>query len=105
MAQDDFFSKSKEDLSAIAVAFNLVSADQASAMSQSELAGLLAAEQQKSSGTPVSFTIGVRLYNFPPNLGRESTKEFKTLFFAPMYKKFTAKVPNCSFTFNKSANA
>lgn len=54
MAQDDFFSKSKEDLSAIAVAFNLVSAEQASAMSQSELAGLLAAEQQKSSGTPVS---------------------------------------------------
>ena len=50
MAQDDFYSKSKEDLSAIAVAFNLVSADQASAMSQSELAGLLAAEQQKSSG-------------------------------------------------------
>ena len=54
MAQDDFFSKSKEDLSAIAVAFNLVSADQASAMSQSELAGLLAAEQQKSSGAPAS---------------------------------------------------
>ncbi len=50
MAQDDFFSKSKEDLSAIATAFNLVSADQASAMSQSELAGLLAAEQQKSVG-------------------------------------------------------
>ncbi len=50
MAQDDFFSKSKEDLSAIATAFNLVSADQASAMSQSELAGLLAAEQQKSAG-------------------------------------------------------
>lgn len=50
MAQDDFFSKSKEDLSAIATAFNLVSADQASAMSQSELARLLAAEQQKSAG-------------------------------------------------------
>ncbi len=54
MAQDDFFSKSKEDLSAIATAFNLVSADQAASMSQSELAGLLAAEQQKSAGASAS---------------------------------------------------
>ncbi len=54
MAQDDFFSKSKEDLSAIATAFNLVSADQAASMSQSELAGLLAAEQQKTAGASAS---------------------------------------------------
>jgi transcription termination factor Rho len=54
VAQDDFFSKSKEDLSAIATAFNLVSADQAASMSQSELAGLLAAEQQKTAGASAS---------------------------------------------------
>ena len=54
MAQDDFFSKSKEDLSAIATAFNLVSADQASAMSQSELASLLSSEQQKTTGASAS---------------------------------------------------
>ena len=48
MAQDDFFSKSKEDLSAIATAFNLVSADKAASMSQSELAELLSSEQKKT---------------------------------------------------------
>ncbi len=48
MAQEDFFSKSKEALSAIAVAFQLVTPDQAENMSQAELASLLDAEQKRS---------------------------------------------------------
>ena len=48
MAQEDFFSKSKEALSAIALAFQLVTPEQAESMSQSELASLLDHEQKKS---------------------------------------------------------
>ncbi len=48
MAQEDFFSKSKEALSAIALAFQLVSPEQAESMSQSELAFLLDQEQKRS---------------------------------------------------------
>ena len=48
MAQEDFFSKSKEALSAIALAFQLVTPEQAESMSQEELAGLLDHEQKKS---------------------------------------------------------
>ena len=48
MAQEDFFSKSKEALSAIALAFQLVTPEQAESMSQAELASLLDHEQKKS---------------------------------------------------------
>ena len=48
MAQEDFFSKSKEALSAIALAFQLGTPEQAESMSQSELASLLDHEQKKS---------------------------------------------------------
>lgn len=51
MAQEDFFSKSKEALSAIALAFQLVTPEQAESMSQSELASLLDHEQKKSEQT------------------------------------------------------
>ena len=51
MAQEDFFAKSKEALSAIALAFQLVSPEQAESMSQKELASLLDAEQKRSEGS------------------------------------------------------
>lgn len=54
MAQDDFYAKSKEDLSAIAIAFNLVTAEKAGTMSQADLANLLSAEQKKSQKTESS---------------------------------------------------
>ena len=50
MAQEDFFAKSKEALSAIALAFQLVTPEQAESMSQKELASLLDAEQKRSEG-------------------------------------------------------
>ena len=52
MSKDDFSSKSKEALATIAVTFQLVTPDQANAMSQEELADLLNREQMKSSAEP-----------------------------------------------------
>jgi transcription termination factor Rho len=53
VAQEDFFAKSKEALSAIALAFQLVTPEQAESMSQKELASLLDAEQKRSEGASV----------------------------------------------------
>ena len=48
MSKDDFSSKSKEALATIAVTFNLVTMEQAEAMSQQQLADLLNREQKMS---------------------------------------------------------
>ena len=49
MSKDDFSSKSKDALETIAVTFQLVTPEQASAMTQQELAELLDREQQKTA--------------------------------------------------------
>ena len=49
MAQEDFFSKSREALEAIATAFQLVTPEQAQSMTQVELAVILDEEQKKAN--------------------------------------------------------
>ena len=49
MGQEDFFSKSKETLSAIATAFQLVTPEQAESMDKLELALMLDNEQRKAN--------------------------------------------------------
>ncbi len=53
MGQEDFFSKSKETLSAIATAFQLVTPEQAETMDKLELALLLDNEQRKANEAEV----------------------------------------------------
>lgn len=48
MPQNDFYSKSKEELSTIALAFQMVTKEQADSMSKEELAGLLSREQARA---------------------------------------------------------
>jgi len=48
VSKDDFSSKSKEQLAALATAFNILTAEEADAMSQAQLAKLLDKEQKKS---------------------------------------------------------